>query len=118
MISASLRAEFIDGTSSIGLVEVEAVAVGQSAQSEDRCLGMKMLDNTFFLKSFCDFLGRLFQFKGIDQLHPDKVLAIYFNRQAAAGTHALFAETWLIFYPGIEVVCIMGDIYCHDIFSL
>jgi hypothetical protein len=94
----------VDGAAAGLLIEEDAVAVGPTGQGEDFASGIEVVYHPALFQAPGDFPGRLLQVEGIDHLHPDQIVEIHFDGQAAAGGAAVVAEMFSIPDPGRRMV--------------
>jgi hypothetical protein len=109
MIPAGLGPQRIDGTASGYIIEKDAVAISHSGKGKGFGFRMKMLDQMLLHQPSCYLLEVPLQLKLVHQLHTYQVRRLHLDRQTAAGSGAVVAESLVVFSPGCNIVDICLD---------
>jgi hypothetical protein len=109
MIPTGFRPLPIDGTAPCPGIEKDTVATRHSGKGKGLGFRMKMLDQMFFHQPFCYVLEILIQLKLIHQFHSYQIRRLYFNREPAAGSGTVVAQSFIVLCPGCCIINICLD---------
>ncbi len=108
MLAAGFRTKGINSAATAGLVQKNAIPVGQLGKCQGLASGVEVLNEFVFAQSFENDFGFFLKVKLTDQTHANQVAGFELHRQAAARSTTMVAQLLVKFDPGFKIIHVGG----------